>query len=114
MVHVFVACRTAKLLKVIRDYFRSAQRLVTFNTRDRHVTSVQAKTGLLVRRKRVAGCLERCSVMALLAAIVPRSARELPCVFVLMTIDAQRELDFEASILSGRNMARGALYFVVR
>ena len=43
-----------------------------------------------------------------------RDPGKLPCMFVLMTIDTERELDLERSVLAGRNVTRGTLYLRVR
>ena len=110
MVHILVTRRTGKLSEVIRDYFRSAQCLVARDACDGHVTSVQWEAGPLVKRERVAGGLECRAIVTLLAFVVPGSPRKLPCMFVLMAIDAERELDLETSFFPRGNMTRGTLY----
>lgn len=47
--HVVVTRRATELTEVIWDYFRSAERLVTLDARNGHMTSVQRETGLLVQ-----------------------------------------------------------------
>lgn len=48
--------------------------------------------------------------MALFASVVPRGAGELPCMFVLMAINAERKLDLETGVFPRGNMARGTLH----
>jgi len=52
--------------------------------------------------------------VALFATVAPRSGRELPLMFVLVTIHAKGKTDLVARRLSGRSMAVGAFHLCVR
>lgn len=81
------------------------QRLVTLVTRHRHVTTCQWKATLLMLCQSHRRCLERVTGVTLLAPIAPGIGYKLALVGILMTIDANAELDLVKSLRARRNMA---------
>ena len=114
LMHIVVTSCATELSEVISNYFGANRGLVALDTCNCHVTTGQWEAGLLVHRERVAGGFERLPVVALFASVVPGGSGELSFVFVHVAIDAKREFDFEACVVSGRYMAGGALHRSVR
>lgn len=90
-VHVLVTGCAAQIREVIRRHVCTGSRLVAFITSNGRVTPGKREFTSLVRSKRVGCCLERGSVVALLAAVVPRRASKLPFVLILVAVYASRE-----------------------
>jgi len=89
-------------------YFCTGWGLVAIIAGDGHMAASEWKAGLLVLVEREAGGFESGGVVALLAAIAPRSSCELAFVLILMAIDALREFDFEFCFFAGRRVTRSA------
>lgn len=73
----------------------------------------QWKTGLLVKRQGVVGCLKGRSGMTPFATIEPRRGYELPIMFIFVAVQTEFELDLIACFLAHRDVAVSALYLGV-
>jgi len=87
-----------------RYYFGTGKGLVAVVTCNSHMSAGKREAGLLMLVERETGGCEGRSVVALLAAIAPRSCRELSFVHVLVAIDALRKFDFEFCFFASRRM----------
>lgn len=94
----------AELNEMIRRYFCTGQGLVALVAGYGFMAASQRETRFLMFRKCVVRNLEGGACVALLAAVSPRRGRELPLVFILMAIHAQRVFDFEFCVLARGNM----------
>ena len=90
---------------MIRNYFGASHLFVTLEAWHRDVTSVQWKLGPLVHRQCEACDLERGTVVALLAPVIPRSGSKLPFMLVSMAVDTEGVLNLESRILPSWDMA---------
>lgn len=109
-----MAASTGELVEVVKSHIRTGCWLMAINTGDCHVASGERERGGLVLCQSKAGRLECGAVVTLLAVVIPRSGGKLALVFILVAIDTKGELDLVSGLLAGRNMARGATYFLVR
>jgi len=96
---------TCSLIEVVQRYFCTECGFVTFDAGNCFMSTGKREDGLLMFRESVIRCLECCSVVAPLAAIVPGRIRKLPLMFIGVAIDATGELDLESSGVAGRCVA---------
>src|SRR5450631_1199230 len=78
------------------------------------MSPAERKAGALMFLQSKICCLERNPVVTLLAAVAPRSACELPLVFILVAVHTSCKFDFEFRLLSRGNMAGSAFDGCVR
>jgi len=110
-VHIFVAGCAAQLIEMVRYYFCTGQWRVAFVARHRQMAARKWESRTHVLLKREAGRLERCPVVALIAAIAPWVTCELALMFIAVAVNAVRELDLEFRRSTRRYMASGASHF---
>ena len=114
LMNVFVAACATELIEVIERHTGSRQWLVALVTGHGSVTTGKREVGALVVGERVGRGLEGGPGVALFASIAPGRGSELALVLVLVTVNAEPELDLVASLFSGWDMAVDTLHIGVR
>ena len=96
--------------EMVWRYFRTGHGLMALVAGYCSMASREREARLLVLGERVSGGLESGPRVALLAAIPPRRTRELPLMFIGVTIEALCEFDFELRVVASRHVARCAFH----
>lgn len=117
LVRIFVAGGAGTIFELKRQNFVGASRnsyFVTIAAGHRHMRAAQRVAGSFVLGNGVGTAVPVRDRVAILTAIIVRSASKLVIVRVFMTIGAQREFHFVDSVFAGGNMALAAVHLDVR